>query len=91
MFCDFFFPFQKGLFCFIFRLRSLFFEDFIDFVFFIFLKFFFKNSEFDTHGCFVAGERDCDGEAWALYREWRSVARVNPGIGKKEKHIGHVM
>lgn len=31
------------------------------------LKKIFKNGEFDTHGCFVAGERDCVGRSvWTL-------------------------
>lgn len=30
------------------------------FLYYFYFKF-FRNSELDTHGCFVAGERDCVG------------------------------
>lgn len=37
----------------------IFYGDFVAFIFFYIIFKFFKNSELDTHGCFVAGERDC--------------------------------
>lgn len=46
---------------------------------------FFKSSELDTHGGFVAVERDCMGVAWVLYTRCAASGgngcRVKLGVG----------
>lgn len=87
LFCDFFLK----TFVFLLSITVLVFMKILWILYFLYYFYFkfFKNSELDTHGCFVAGERDCVRKAWALYREWRCGGNSGQGQTWDRKNTEH--